>query len=56
MYLYTVPYGGQYLTYYVGETGRSFKARFAEHTREYVGGLYRVYDPEHFARGEKTLI
>ena len=56
VYLWTVPRGNQYLTYYVGETGRSFFARFTEHSRNYLSGLYRVYDPDCFAVGDKVLV
>jgi len=56
IYLWTIPFNRKYLTYYVGETGRSFKARFTEHTRDYLYGLYRVYDPIPFAQGRKKLV
>jgi len=42
--------------YYVGETGRSFERRLSEHARDYLGGFYRVYDPEQFATGRKALV
>jgi hypothetical protein len=42
IYIWTIPYDGQYLTYYVGETGRSFDERFKEHTRDYLCGLYSI--------------
>lgn len=44
------------MTYYVGETGRSFRQRFEEHTKEYLSGVYRVYDPVLFAQGIKELV
>jgi len=56
IYLWTVPIEDKYLTYYVGETGRSFATRFVEHTRDVLYGLYRVYDPNKFAQGSKILI
>ena len=56
IYLWTIPFNGKYLTYYVGETGRSFTARFTKHTRDYLYGLYRVYDPTQFAQGKKKLV
>lgn len=56
IYLWTIPFKKQYLVYYVGETGRSFAARFTEHTRDYLYGLYRIYDPHHFTQGKKTLL
>jgi hypothetical protein len=56
IYLWAIPFNGKYLTYYVGETGRSFTARFTTHTRDYLYGLYRVYDPTQFAQGKKKLV
>lgn len=56
LYLWAIPYQGQYLTYYVGETGRSFIIRFAEHAREYLSGIYRLYDPQLFVQGQKVLL
>ena len=56
IYLFTVPYDTQYLVYYVGETGRSFRERLTEHATDYLGGLYRIYDPKIFANGERELI
>jgi hypothetical protein len=55
IYLWTILFDGQYLTYYVGETGRAFEERFKEHTRDCLGGLYRVYDPDKFITGKKEL-
>jgi len=56
IYLWAIPFENQYLTYYVGETGRSFAYRSIEHAKCYLEGFYRVYDPEKFAKGEKVLI
>jgi hypothetical protein len=56
LYLWTIPFEDQYLIYYVGETGRSFFDRFTEHAQCYLHGLYRIYDPQLFAQGEKNLI
>ncbi len=56
LYLWTIPFDDRYLTYYVGETGRSFIARFTEHVQCCLHGYYRIYDPQLFARGEKVLI
>jgi hypothetical protein len=56
IYIWAIPYNQSYLVYYVGETGRSFAERFGEHTKEYVSGLYRIYDPGEFAQGRKRLI
>jgi len=56
IYLWAIPFKKRYLTYYVGETGRSFAKRIVEHTRNYLHGLYRVYDPDQFAEGKKKLV
>lgn len=51
-----MPFSGGYLTYYVGETGRSFLQRFTEHTTNYLWGLYRIYDSSEFLQGQKKLV
>ena len=56
LYLFTVPHDSGYLTYYVGETGRSFGERLKEHSRDYLSGMYRIFDPAQFATGKKVLI
>ena len=56
IYLWAIPFEKRYLTYYVGETGRSFANRIIEHTRYYLHGFYRVYDPRQFAEGKKRLV
>jgi len=56
IYLQTIPFGKKFLTYYVGETGRTFARRFTEHTRDYLYGLYRIYDPHQFPKGAKILL
>ena len=56
VYLWTIPFEGNYLVYYVGQTGVSFAARSLQHLQNYLNGLYRVYDPDNFAKGEKLLI
>jgi hypothetical protein len=56
VYLWTIPYGNNYLVYYVGQTGTSFAIRSFQHLQSYLNGLYRVYDPIKFAKGEKELI
>ena len=56
IYLWAIPFEKQYLTYYVGETGKSFANRFIQHTRDYLSGLYRVYEPHQFAEGKKILV
>ena len=56
VYLWTIPFQNQYLTYYVGETGTSFAIRHNQHLESYLTGLYRVYDPEAFLKGKRVLI
>jgi hypothetical protein len=57
VYLWTVNFdSNSFLTYYVGETGRTFAKRFQEHTKEYMSGVYRIYDPDKFSKGIKELI
>lgn len=56
IYLWTIPFKKQHLTYYVGETGKSFASRHTWHARNYMHGLYRVYDPDQFGKGMKILV
>ena len=56
IYLWTVPTPSGELVFYVGETGRDFATRLTEHLRDQLAGIYRIYDPEHFARGHKKLL
>ena len=56
IYLWTVRYRQGFLTYYVGETGRSFRHRHIDHTGQYLAGIYRVYEPTSFSQGVKHLI
>jgi hypothetical protein len=53
VYVWSVPYGGTHVAYYVGETGRSFNDRLRDHASQYLGGIYRLYDPAEFARCER---
>ena len=56
IYIWAVPYESGFMTYYVGETGRSFRQRMKEHVKEYFSGMYRVFDPGEFASGRKVLL
>ena len=56
IYLFTIPFGGEYLVYYVGETGASFATRLLQHVQSYLNGFYRVFDPEEFVKGRKALL
>jgi hypothetical protein len=53
IYLWTIQTGPSNTVYYVGETGRSFGERFAEHTRAYLGGEYSIWGPEEFLQKRK---
>ena len=54
IYVWTVPLPEGHLIYYVGETGRSFAERQAEHYKEHAAAMYHVWSPTEFARGEKV--
>ena len=56
VYLFTIPFEGKYLVYYVGETGASFAARLLQHVQNYLNGFYRFFDPEEFVGGRKVLV
>lgn len=56
IYLWTVPIEDAYLVYYVGETGRSFSKRFAEHYAQHAAGFYHIYAPREFATGQKVML
>jgi hypothetical protein len=54
VYLWTIPFGGKYLVYYVGETGVSFANRFREHEDRYLNKKYRIYDTAEFVKGNRS--
>ena len=56
IYLWAVHVHNGYLTYYVGETGKTFNERMKEHASNYLSGLYRIYEPESFRAGRKVLL
>jgi hypothetical protein len=56
IYLWAIPFKEQFLTYYVGQTGVSFKARFTQHTASYLDGTYRQWDRNDFVNGKRTLV
>jgi hypothetical protein len=56
IYLFTIPYNGKFLVYYVGETGASFANRLLQHVQNYLNGFYRVFEPSEFSQGKKVLI
>jgi hypothetical protein len=55
-YLFTIPFDGKYLIYYVGETFASFATRLLQHVQSYLNGFYRVFDPDEFVKGRKVLL
>jgi hypothetical protein len=54
--LWTIALPDGSITYYVGETGRSFALRMAEHFQEHAACMYTLYGPEQFARGTKVKL
>ncbi|MFZ2423432.1 MAG: GIY-YIG nuclease family protein [Anaerolineae bacterium] len=56
IYLWTVQTDSGELVYYVGETGRSFVARMAEHLTQQLSGMYHIYEPESFRNGVKHAL
>ncbi|MCL5949643.1 MAG: hypothetical protein M1490_04120 [Candidatus Bathyarchaeota archaeon] len=56
VYVWAIPFQNKYLSYYVGETGKSFVYRTMEHIKCYLNGFYRIYNPEEFAMGKKKLV
>ena len=56
LYLWTIEYHNSFLIYYIGETKRNFQVRMKEHLKEYLAGIYRVYEPKSFKLGKKELI
>lgn len=53
VYLWVVPYKDAFRIYYVGETGRSFNERHAEHTVFQLSGQYHINE---FRDGEKEML
>lgn len=56
LYIWAVPTTVGELVQYIGQTGRSFRARFAEHLRDQTSGLYRIYDATELRRGRKVAL
>jgi hypothetical protein len=56
VYLFTIPYEGKFLIYYVGETSNSLANRLLQHIQNYLSGFYRVFEPEEFVKGRKVLV
>jgi len=56
IYLWAIHVDTGYLTYYVGETGKSYGERLKVHAHEYLSGIYRIYNPVDFQHGKKVPI
>ena len=56
VYLFVVSHQNKYLVYYVGETGKSFIERMAQHVQAYLSGHYHINEPELFAQGKREMI
>jgi hypothetical protein len=56
IYLWAVPQQQDELVYYVGETGRSFATRMAEHYKEHAAGFYHLNSPEELSRGRRVML
>ncbi len=56
IYLFTAPFKSKFMLYYVGETGKSFIERLAQHFQAYLIGQYHIYDAKDFINGTKTLL
>ena len=56
VYCWSVNYQEKELVYYVGQTGRGFSNRLAEHFYQHASGGYHLYEPSAFLRGEKIQV
>lgn len=56
IYLWTVPYKGSELIYFLGETGRSFNRRLFEHLQCTFSGVYGIRDPSKMLQGERVWV
>ena len=56
VYLWTVEHGAGYLIYAAGITRRPFAARFREHTRAYLNGVYTIFDVPSLKAGMRKEI
>ncbi len=53
VYMWTVPFQGSELIYFIGETGRSFHRRLFEHLQCTFSGVYCINDPAKMLKGER---
>ncbi|MBW6475027.1 MAG: hypothetical protein K0B14_18010 [Anaerolineaceae bacterium] len=56
VYFCSVSYQEKDLVYYIGQTGRWFSSRLAEHFLQHASGGYHLYEPNAFLRGEKIQV
>lgn len=52
VYIWTVPVGGRAIVHYVGMTDASFAYRMKQHRKDYLSGMYFIYDPATMREGE----
>lgn len=56
VYIWTARVGDENRAYYVGESGKSFGERHAQHLAAYLQGQYRIYDAVSFVKGVKRAV
>ena len=56
VYFWSINYQEKELVYYIGQTGRRFSSRLAEHFCQHASGGYHLYEPSAFLRGEKIQV
>jgi hypothetical protein len=56
VYFWSINYQKKELVYYIGQTGRWFSSRLAEHFYQHASGGYHLYEPSAFLRGEKVQV
>ncbi len=56
IYLWTVESDRGHMVFYVGKTSRSFSIRMREHLKEYLSGMYDIYDIAHFRDGRRKRL
>ncbi len=56
LYLWTFPYREGFIVYAAGITRRSFLKRFKEHTKNYLSGVYTIFDLDEMRQGKKIKI
>ncbi len=56
IYLWTAGTPDGELVWYIGQTGRRFRARFSEHLAQFLSGRYSILEPQAFGRGEMIKV